>query len=184
MTDQIHPCPVCSTPCHIRGGEDEPGEGGTRHYEPVGDARLRKALEGFDSIAAAVADKARAYTPRRYTDLVEAGLRERRAREARQAGPVTPERIVAAAAETFGVTAADLTGKRRDKEYTWPRQLACYLMRELCPGVSLEAVGKALGGRDHSTALHGERKVARLVAAGDRETVRDLDLVKEALGAT
>lgn len=47
MTDQIHPCPVCGTNCRIVGGEDEPGEGGTRHYEPVGEgkvARLRDTL--------------------------------------------------------------------------------------------------------------------------------------------
>lgn len=34
MTETTHPCPVCRTPCRVVGGEDEPGAGGTRHYEP------------------------------------------------------------------------------------------------------------------------------------------------------
>lgn len=142
-----------------------------------------RPLEGFDAIAVAVGERVRAYTPTRYVDLVEAGIRERRAREATRAmGPVTPEAIIAAAAATFGVEVADLTGKDRHIEYTRPRQLACYLIRELCPDVTLESAGQALGGRDHTTCSYSVDKVARLVAAGDRETVRDVEMVKEALG--
>lgn len=34
---EIHPCPLCSSPVRVVGGEDEPGDGGTRHYEPAGE---------------------------------------------------------------------------------------------------------------------------------------------------
>lgn len=163
---------------------------GTAFVLPAPHSAPERPLEGFDAIAAAVADKARAYMPTRYADLVEVGIRERRAREATKATvPVTPERIIEAAAGTFGVTVADLTGKDRHVENVWPRQLAMFLMRELCPGdgdgnrLGVMAIGRALN-RDHTTALYGLTKVERLVAAGDRETVRDLELVREALGAT
>lgn len=43
MSD-LHRCPTCGSAVRVAGGEDEPGDGGTRHYEPVGEARLRDIM--------------------------------------------------------------------------------------------------------------------------------------------
>jgi chromosomal replication initiator protein len=52
-----------------------------------------------------------------------------------------------------------LCGKQRDRDIVWPRQVAMYLMREET-SASLLQVGSALGGRDHTTIMHGWEKVS------------------------
>jgi chromosomal replication initiator protein len=51
-----------------------------------------------------------------------------------------------------------LRGKQRDRDIVWPRQVAMYLMREET-SASLLQIGTALGGRDHTTIMHGWEKV-------------------------
>ncbi len=51
-----------------------------------------------------------------------------------------------------------LRGKQRDRDIVWPRQVAMYLMREETTA-SLLQIGAALGGRDHTTIMHGWEKV-------------------------
>ncbi|HLJ33150.1 MAG TPA: chromosomal replication initiator protein DnaA [Ktedonobacteraceae bacterium] len=60
-----------------------------------------------------------------------------------------------------------LKGKQRDREIVWPRQVAMYVMREQT-NASLFQVGIALGGRDHTTIMHGWEKVQAEIANNDR----------------
>lgn len=48
---------------------------------------------------------------------------------------------------------ADLTGPERSRKYAWPRQEAMYEMQQI--GRSTPQIGEFLGGRDHTTVLHG-----------------------------
>ncbi|MBX5493106.1 MAG: chromosomal replication initiator protein DnaA, partial [Chloroflexi bacterium] len=70
-----------------------------------------------------------------------------------------PEAVLDAVARHFNVTLADLQGKARDKRVVTPRHVAMYLLRETTP-LSLNEIGTLLGGRDHTTVLHGCEKVA------------------------
>ncbi len=60
-----------------------------------------------------------------------------------------------------------LKGKQRDREIVWPRQVAMYVMREQT-NASLFQIGTALGGRDHTTILHGWEKVNAEMSSNDR----------------
>jgi chromosomal replication initiator protein len=80
---------------------------------------------------------------------------------------VTADEVLLATAATFGVAVADLKGRRRDREVVLPRQVAMYLMRQET-GASLTEVGAALGGRDHSTVIHGCERVARALQSDAR----------------
>ncbi|GAC1390211.1 MAG: chromosomal replication initiator protein DnaA [Ktedonobacteraceae bacterium] len=60
-----------------------------------------------------------------------------------------------------------IVGKQRDREIAWPRQVAMYLMREET-NASLLQIGTELGGRDHTTIMHGWEKVRAEVAKNDR----------------
>ena len=60
-----------------------------------------------------------------------------------------------------------LKGKLRDREIVWPRQVAMYIMREQT-NASLFQIGNALGGRDHTTIMHGWEKVKAEIANNDR----------------
>jgi chromosomal replication initiator protein len=70
--------------------------------------------------------------------------------------------VLQAVAEHYRVSIEDLRGKQRDKHIVVPRQIAMYLMRQETEASLLE-IGQALGGRDHSTVMHGCDKINREV---------------------
>lgn len=89
---------------------------------------------------------------------------------------VTLEDVLEAVADHYRVEASALVGPSRRRDVSHPRQVAMYLMRGLT-SYSLPAIGATLGGRDHSTILHGCQKVARTLdadadLAGEVESVR------------
>lgn len=73
---------------------------------------------------------------------------------------ISPERIIQAIISFSGITGEALRGKGRAKQVVLPRQVAMYLLREDA-GASLVEIGRLLGGRDHSTVLHGVGKIGR-----------------------
>jgi chromosomal replication initiator protein len=75
---------------------------------------------------------------------------------------VSIDDVINAVAEYYRISLDDLRGKQRDKHIVVPRQVAMYLMRQETEASLLE-IGQALGGRDHSTVLHGCEKISREV---------------------
>jgi chromosomal replication initiator protein len=75
---------------------------------------------------------------------------------------MTPERILAAVSDRFGVKIDLLCGQRRTQTIALPRQVAMHLMRQLTD-LSLAEIGRAFGGRDHTTVLYACEKVGRLI---------------------
>ncbi len=71
---------------------------------------------------------------------------------------ITPEFIIEVVADHFNLTPLDITSQRRNKEIVYPRQIAMYLCRAMTD-TGLQNIGKALGGRDHTTILHGIEKI-------------------------
>ncbi len=69
-----------------------------------------------------------------------------------------------------------LVSKQRTRRIARPRQVAFLLSRELTPA-SLPKIGRFYGGRDHTTVLHGCRRINALCQAGDM----DLELSVEAV---
>ncbi|TMF74590.1 MAG: chromosomal replication initiator protein DnaA [Chloroflexi bacterium] len=94
---------------------------------------------------------------------------------------LSPERIVETVARYYGVPLDQIKGKARDKQVVLPRQIAMYLMREETEAPLLR-IGEALGGRDHSTVLHGCEKIEREMAEND-DFRRDVGAVRELLYA-
>lgn len=75
---------------------------------------------------------------------------------------ITNDDVIDTVAEKCGVTTEAMKGRNRAQEIVMPRQIAMYLMREET-GASLAEIGRALGGRDHTTVIHGIEKIeARL----------------------
>ena len=71
---------------------------------------------------------------------------------------ITPSLIINVVADHFGVSIEDIVSKKRNKEIALPRQVYMYLCRELTD-VSLDSIGSNVGGRDHSTVMHGVDKI-------------------------
>ncbi len=89
--------------------------------------------------------------------LTDATIGARRAR-------VTAGVVVDAVVGHFGVSTRDLRGRSRTKEIVTPRQVAMYLLREETES-SLMEIGQELGGRDHTTVMHGIKQVERAISA-------------------
>ena len=83
---------------------------------------------------------------------------------------VNDEAILTAVSNHFGIPKDHLKGKGRRKTTVQGRQVAIYLLRQETD-LSLSAIGKILGGRDHSTVLHGYDRVASRIELDD--TLRD-----------
>jgi chromosomal replication initiator protein len=80
--------------------------------------------------------------------------------------PISPGRILAATAEAFGFSIADLEGPSRRQPLARARQVAMYVCRELTD-LSLPKIGKLFGGRDHTTVLHGVNTVSNLITTDE-----------------
>ena len=78
-------------------------------------------------------------------------------------------------AGAFGITVEALVSPSRVGALAWPRQVAMYLARELTDQ-TLPAIGRAFGGRNHTTVLHAYKRTAERMAADPEafETVRRL----------
>jgi chromosomal replication initiator protein len=79
-------------------------------------------------------------------------------KDSRQQTCVSPKVIMTTVANFYGIDTEVLTGKRRDKTAVLARQITMYLLRERNHCTLIE-IGAILGGRDHTTVLHGCEKI-------------------------
>jgi chromosomal replication initiator protein len=71
---------------------------------------------------------------------------------------ITMDSIQKAVAERFAIKPAQLKEKSNRKEIVMPRQVAMYLVKELT-GASLPEIGRAFGGKHHTTVIHSINKI-------------------------
>lgn len=100
-------------------------------------------------------------------DVAESALSHMRPERSK----LTEQQIVEAVAKHFGVEVAAFEGKSRSRAIARPRQVAMYLLREEV-GASLPQIGALLGGRDHTTVMHGCERIAEMLE-------QDADLRRE-----
>jgi chromosomal replication initiator protein len=87
--------------------------------------------------------------------------------------------VLEAVCEYFSVEKEVLVGRRRDKHTALARQIAMYLLREET-NLSLTAIGRFLGGKDHTTVLHACQKISGNLNT-DTHLSRDVLNIREAL---
>ena len=90
---------------------------------------------------------------------------------------VTPQLILNVVAEHFGINTLDIIGQKRSKELVFPRQIVMYLCGDMTTE-SLQNIGKALGGRDHTTIIHGTKKIADRLKT-DENLQNTVDILKK-----
>jgi chromosomal replication initiator protein len=94
---------------------------------------------------------------------------------------VNDVQVMDAVVSYFGVDHQTLKGRKRDKKTAHARQVAMYLMREEA-NMPLTAIGKVLGGKDHTTVKHGCDRI-KTEQNVDARLRRDLLNIREALAA-
>jgi chromosomal replication initiator protein len=83
-----------------------------------------------------------------------------------QRGDVKPDAVVDVVARTFNLSVDRMLSPERSHDVALPRQIAMFLMRET--NLSLPQIGRALGGRDHTTVMYACEKIADLLERDDR----------------
>jgi len=96
--------------------------------------------------------------------------------------PVSIGEIQAVVAAHFDLTVSELTSASREARVAWPRQVATHLARELTDA-SLNSIGEAFGGRNHTTVLHACRRVTERLAS-DQQAGHDVDDISNVLRAS
>ena len=92
---------------------------------------------------------------------------------------VTVEEIQRKTSEHYNIRLSDMIGPKRLRSYARPRQVAMYLCKQLTSR-SLPEIGRRFGGRDHTTVMHGVRRIEELKVS-DGQIAEDIDLLRRAL---
>jgi chromosomal replication initiator protein len=71
---------------------------------------------------------------------------------------ITASLIIAQTASYFGLSIDEICGTKRTRNLVTARQIGMYLCRELTE-LSLPAIGREFGGRDHSTVMHANKRI-------------------------
>lgn len=71
---------------------------------------------------------------------------------------ITPEYIINTVSEHLGISVEDILSKKRSQDIANARQIAMYLCRQYTV-VSLQSIGNAVGGKDHTTVINGLKRV-------------------------
>ncbi len=92
---------------------------------------------------------------------------------------VTIEEIQRKVSEHYNIRLSDLIGPRRVRTIARPRQVAMYLAKQLTSR-SLPEIGRRFGGRDHTTVMHGVRRIEEL-KGHDNQIAEDLEMLRRTL---
>ena len=84
--------------------------------------------------------------------------------------------IIYVVAHHFGISEIELLSERRTNHVVTARHVLYWICKELTP-YSYPEIGRRLGGRDHTTILHGVRKIEHLISHG-HEVVADCYAIK------
>lgn len=92
---------------------------------------------------------------------------------------ITPRKLLEIVIGYYDIKMDELLGKSREQRLAFPRQVAMFLLREEAK-CSFPAIGKHIGSRDHTTAMHACSKINDLLKK-DEQLQRDLNLMREKL---
>ena len=94
---------------------------------------------------------------------------------------ITVEEIQRRVSDHYNIRLSDMIGPKRLRSYARPRQVAMYLAKTLT-NRSLPDIGRRFGGRDHTTVMHGVRRIEELKST-DSQIADDIELLRRALEA-
>jgi chromosomal replication initiator protein len=92
---------------------------------------------------------------------------------------ITVEEIQRKVSDHYNIRLSDMIGPKRLRSYARPRQVAMYLCKKMTSR-SLPEIGRRFGGRDHTTVMHGVRRIEDLKTQ-DGQIAEDLELLRRAL---
>jgi chromosomal replication initiator protein len=94
---------------------------------------------------------------------------------------ITVEEIQRKVSDHYNIRLSDMIGPKRVRSYARPRQVAMYLCKQLTSR-SLPEIGRRFGGRDHTTVMHGVKRIEELKVQ-DGQIAEDIEMLRRALEA-
>lgn len=94
-----------------------------------------------------------------------------------QPTPVTVDRIIEEVARTYGITSDDIKSNKRNAKISIARQVTTYVIRDITQ-ISMEAIGEALGGRDHSTIVYAIQQIEKKIKNDPHLKITVDDVIK------
>ncbi|WP_170327774.1 chromosomal replication initiator protein DnaA [Ruegeria arenilitoris] len=94
---------------------------------------------------------------------------------------ITVEEIQRKVSDYYNIRLSDIIGPKRLRSYARPRQVAMYLCKQLTSR-SLPEIGRRFGGRDHTTVMHGVKRIEELKTT-DGQIAEDVEMLRRALEA-
>jgi len=92
---------------------------------------------------------------------------------------ISIEEIQRHVSEHFNIRLSDMIGPKRVRSFARPRQVAMYLCKQMTSR-SLPEIGRRFGGRDHTTVMHGVRRIEEL-RNQDAQMAEDLEILRRTL---
>ncbi len=92
---------------------------------------------------------------------------------------ISVEEIQRKVSDHYNIRLSDMIGPKRLRSYARPRQVAMYLCKQMTSR-SLPEIGRRFGGRDHTTVMHGVKRIEELKQS-DGQIAEDLELLRRAL---
>jgi len=89
---------------------------------------------------------------------------------------IDTKHIIESVARYFDLRPEDFLSQKRNRNISYPRQIAMYLCRDIL-GLSLPKIGEEFGGRDHTTVIHAIQKIEEDINS-NQETKRTIDELK------
>ncbi len=94
---------------------------------------------------------------------------------------ITVEEIQRKVSDYYNIRLSDIIGPKRLRSYARPRQVAMYLSKQLTSR-SLPEIGRRFGGRDHTTVMHGVKRIEELKLT-DGQIAEDVEMLRRSLEA-
>jgi chromosomal replication initiator protein len=98
----------------------------------------------------------------------------------RNRSEISLEDIMNTTAGYFNISMSDLLSNKKNRVYSYPRQLAMYLARKLT-NLSFKEIGNSFNHKDHSTVIHALRKVEKQKDE-NKDVQKDLSKIESLLG--
>lgn len=92
---------------------------------------------------------------------------------------ISVEEIQRKVSEHYNIRLSDMIGPKRLRSYARPRQVAMYLCKQMTSR-SLPEIGRRFGGRDHTTVMHGVKRIEELQVQ-DGQISEDLEILRRTL---
>ena len=92
---------------------------------------------------------------------------------------ISIEEIQRQVSDHYNIRLADMIGPKRVRSFARPRQVAMYLCKQMTRR-SLPEIGRRFGGRDHTTVMHGVRRIEEL-RHSDAQIAEDLEMLRRSL---